>query len=305
VAYLLIDDRSATHPKLLAVSHQAFRLWFSGLCYCQLHLTNGVISAGAVDTLPGFSKGSLNELLRPHQAGANPLWILRDDGSIAIHDYLQWNQSKEEIARRRAGKAERMRQWRDRRGGAVDAPRDTPQDAPQDAPVVSLRDAPRAPSPNHKYKYNPNLTVAKATGGAAPLAARRNTRVLNDGDAVQCPAVLADEFQAVIAPRLTNGEDPYAALLEWTHRVSDRLVAEFGGAPEAFLSEPFRAWKQELAKDWAVSGKAAGPTCCKGRHTPPCPDEVTCTNRRREDARQQNLRESEEAERAEQEANRS
>lgn len=152
---------------------------------------------------------------------------------------------------------------------------------------------------------NTSSNVLPSGKSASPLVGKRNTRVLNDGDAVQCPAVLADEFQAVIAPRLTNGEDPYVALLEWTHRVSDRLVAEFGGAPAAFLSDPFRAWKQELAKDWAVSGKPAGPTCCKGRHTPPCPDEVTCTNRRREDARQQNLRESEEAERAEQEAKRS
>ncbi len=123
--------------------------------------------------------------------------------------------------------------------------------------------------------------------------------MLNDGDVVQCPAVLADEFQAVIGARLGEGEDAYLALLNWTHRVSEELVAEFGGAPAAFLESPFRAWKQRLAQDWAVTGKPAGPASCRGGHKPPCPDEVTCTRRRRED-QQQRIRD--EAARAEQEA---
>lgn len=291
MAYLLIDDRASTHPKLLAISHGAFRLWFSGNCYCQQHLTNGVIPAGAIASLPGYSEARVAELFSPHRPGANPLWKRNSEGDVEVHDYLQWNQSKEEISHRRAGKAERMRQWREKRNGPRDEPRDEPRDAlrntPRDTPQTHGEeppvDAPRDNAVNHKY--NLNLSVAKATGGrAAPIISKRNTRVLNEADAIQLPAVLIPEFQAVIAASLGGETDGYERLLAWAHEVSDELVAEFGGVPAAFLEDPFKAWKQRLAQDWGIARRTA-PASCRHGHKPPCVDDIECTRRYRDESR--------------------
>lgn len=259
MAYLAIDDQAADHPKIEALSDRAFRLWFKGITYCQRFLTDGYIPADVARGLRGWSKATQDELARVIPPFKGPLWHLKDDGSVQVHDYLDWNDSREEVLKRRATKADRMKTWRDGK-------RDTPRDAPQ----KRLRDAPRAPVHNH------NHTVAEATGTGAPIIARRNTRVLNEADPVQFPATLSTEFQAVIRPTLPEDADPYTALLEWVHRVSDATVEAHGGAPRALLEDAFGWWRARLAEDWGVGNK---PKVCSRRHTPPCSDEAACTKR--------------------------
>jgi len=51
VPYAQIDVSAPRHRKVWALSDAAFRLWVSGLCYCQEHLTDGVLHRNVVASL--------------------------------------------------------------------------------------------------------------------------------------------------------------------------------------------------------------------------------------------------------------
>jgi hypothetical protein len=111
------------------------------------------------------------------------------------------------------------------------------------------------------------------------VAARRNFGVLNEADPVQFPVALSAEFQAVLKPRLAADRDPYLALLEWVHAVSDRTVEACGGCPtEAIGKGAFAWWKERLAEDWSAKAPEKVKPC-RHRHQPPCADDVACTAR--------------------------
>lgn len=96
--WLRIDDRAMNHPKIAGLPDGAFRLWVEGLAYCQTFLTDGVIPVTAFKGLRAFSPKRRDVLL------AAGLWDAADSG-VTVHDYLQWNESKEVVlANRDSGK---------------------------------------------------------------------------------------------------------------------------------------------------------------------------------------------------------
>lgn len=105
-----LDDKFPAHPKVVRLSDAAFRLHVSGICYSAQHLTNGVVERDAVRLLvPRFRKAALDELLTKEQWRAHP------DG-YEIHDYLQWNRSREQVEQERdrkskAGKKGAEKRW--------------------------------------------------------------------------------------------------------------------------------------------------------------------------------------------------
>ena len=105
MAWLRIDDRVRTHPKVVQAGPQAAWVWFCGICYCREHLTDGVIPAYILSALtPGVnSKKYAAKLV---EVG---LWHRRDDGSYEIHDFLDWNPSRSDI--------EASKEWDRRRKG--------------------------------------------------------------------------------------------------------------------------------------------------------------------------------------------
>lgn len=95
------------HPKVGALSDGAFRLWVQGLTYCQKHLTDGFIAAAFVRGLTAYSAKRVEALVT---AG---LWDRTEKG-ITVHDYLQWNDSKEIVLAKREDAKDRMRRLRSR-----------------------------------------------------------------------------------------------------------------------------------------------------------------------------------------------
>ena len=270
MAYLQIDDQAADHPKLAVLSDKAFRLWFSGCTYAQRFLTDGHLPAAVLPTLRGYTERTLAELCQVIRPFDHALWSGQADGSVQIHDFLTWNHSRAEVIKRRGEKKERMQAARN--NGRFRA-RGMPQDGHR-------TDHKPDTSPERVTALNLNLSVAKATGSRAPIAGRRNLHVLNDGDPVQFPSSLSEEFQSVIRPRLAADADAYTALLAWVHLVSDRTVERFGGAPAEVLGkETFAWWRKELAADWGVSASAAAPAWCRNRHDPPCATDAICTEK--------------------------
>jgi hypothetical protein len=101
------------HPKVIGLSDGAFRLYVAGLCYSARHLTDGVIPVSQVPILtPAYRKTHLAELTD------RALWAPIADGKwYEIHDYLDWNFSRETVQKRRdmASRAARKR-WGDQGG---------------------------------------------------------------------------------------------------------------------------------------------------------------------------------------------
>jgi hypothetical protein len=92
-----IDDQFPDHPKVAGLSDAAFRLHVVGICYCNRHMTNGKIDRDEVPRLVRrFKKAALEELID------KGIWYDRNGvGIYEIHDFLQWNRSREDIVSER------------------------------------------------------------------------------------------------------------------------------------------------------------------------------------------------------------
>jgi len=99
--WVRIDENALDHPKIHLLPDGAFRLWVQGLAFCQKFLTDGFISSAALRTLKGYAPKRKDQLVT---AG---LWD-RAEGGIAVHDYLQWNDSKERVLERRSMGRDRL-----------------------------------------------------------------------------------------------------------------------------------------------------------------------------------------------------
>ena len=93
MAWLKIDDRVRTHPKIVEAGPVAAWFWFCGICYCREHLTDGLIADKMLPTLvPGVPSWK-----RPADVlVAAGLWH-REERGYRVHDFLEWNPSRAEI----------------------------------------------------------------------------------------------------------------------------------------------------------------------------------------------------------------
>jgi hypothetical protein len=104
--YLNLDDGFADHEKVDALSHGAFRLHGSGLCYCARKLTDGVIERRRVHRLmPDYKPAYLTELEDAL------IWLPHPSG-YEVHDYLDWNKSRAWWEEKREKDAKRLAEWR-------------------------------------------------------------------------------------------------------------------------------------------------------------------------------------------------
>lgn len=109
MTYLMMDDNFADHPKIEGLSDGAFRLHVAAMCYAAKFLTDGAIPAVRVPRLaPRYRPALVKELVK---AG---LWV-DHDGDYRLHDFLQWNKSRQWWEKERAAGAERQRKSREKR----------------------------------------------------------------------------------------------------------------------------------------------------------------------------------------------
>lgn len=120
-----LDDQFPKHPKVLPLSDAAFRLHVSGVCHSAQYLTDGVLHSEAVRLLvPRFKRTTLEELVRRelwHQLGdgcGTKTCLLGAPDSYVIHDYLQWNRSREEVEAERERKRKAGRKGAESRWGS-------------------------------------------------------------------------------------------------------------------------------------------------------------------------------------------
>lgn len=115
MAFGRLHDEAAGDAKLLALSDSAFRMWACGLIYCQKNLTDGFIADHAIETFGVRAKDKqkvADELCKPQITGKAAVWR-RVDGGYQVHDYLDWNDSRDTILRKRKDSRERLDRHRD------------------------------------------------------------------------------------------------------------------------------------------------------------------------------------------------
>lgn len=93
-------------PKHAMLSDAAFRLWTHALCWSKEHLTDGFLPSKMLPTFHPKAAKHAPELLREVLPGTGPLWHAVE-GGYAIHDYAQWQETKDRVQ-------ERRQSWRDR-----------------------------------------------------------------------------------------------------------------------------------------------------------------------------------------------
>ena len=104
MSWVRLHDGAMSHPKICALSDRAFRLWVWGLSYVQTHLTDGHIAREA--PIPLTLRRALAELT------ARQLWDPHPAGGYAVHDYLDWNNSRAYVTAKRRNAQTRMAQSR-------------------------------------------------------------------------------------------------------------------------------------------------------------------------------------------------
>ena len=111
MSWVNMDDQFPDHKKVAGLSDGAFRLHVAGICYCARHLTDGLIEAEEVPRLVRkYRKSSLDELIE------RGIWkaatIECAPVAYEIHDYLQWNDSRETVLERRERAKDRAKKSR-------------------------------------------------------------------------------------------------------------------------------------------------------------------------------------------------
>lgn len=113
MTWVQIDDQFPEHRKIAGLSDAAFRLHFSGIAYCSRQLTDGLIETDAVPTLVRkYKPAALAELVE--RGLWKPIGMPGQKPAVyEIHDYLQWNPSREQVMARRQKASERAKKWRE------------------------------------------------------------------------------------------------------------------------------------------------------------------------------------------------
>ncbi len=140
MSWFKLDDQFASHPKVLRAGPDAAWLYVCGGLYCAKHLTDGSIPKVAVPTLTTLKNAArlAGVLVREN------LWS--DDGDdYHVHDYLDFNPSREQVLSQRhsksmAGAKGAAARWH-RNGDAPD-PSPTPQ-LPSVTSLVALEGSPK------------------------------------------------------------------------------------------------------------------------------------------------------------------
>lgn len=127
--WVRIDENALDHPKIGGLPDGAFRLWVQGLAYCQKFLTDGFVGDLAIRGLHAYSPKRRALLV------AAGLWDLSESG-IRVHDYLEWNDSREHVTAARSFAKDRMKKLRTKRS-REQTPNIQPRDAERSLNVPS------------------------------------------------------------------------------------------------------------------------------------------------------------------------
>ena len=172
--WVRLDDQFPIHRKVGALPDNAFRLHVEAICWCARNLTDGVVSR---EDLPQVTRiGKPQRLVthlvdrglwheHGHQCTSEHCPPSNGDGWV-IHDYWEYQPSREKAIAQKRQKAQRQARWMAKRKGLstargkVDASVDASQDGSIDA-------APPRPAPKEAGRVPRSAARRREDGGAA------------------------------------------------------------------------------------------------------------------------------------------
>src|SRR4051812_20347325 len=96
MSFIRLSDDYNDHPKFDNLSDGAFRLWHQAMGFCRKYQTDGLIPVASIRKFKAYSPKRVRQLLTPWKPGAQALWREIEGFGVGVHDYLEWNLSKEE-----------------------------------------------------------------------------------------------------------------------------------------------------------------------------------------------------------------
>lgn len=244
--WVRIDENAMDHPKIGGLPDGAFRLWVQGLAYCQKYLTDGLI---AVISLRGLRAYSPKRRAALTEAG---LWDATDDGAVQVHDYLDWNESREHVLMSRQFARERMAKLRG---------------CSRELPSANERD-PHHTTPHHTT----SPTRSDKPNGET---VKRTARLAFDGKILEVPKFLDDEF----VKRL-NGQ--YFDLTQFYLDLDARLDKSGDSWDLRWIREQFASVSpqpERVEREIIVTAKEAEQAAAWRRAVGGCRHEPRCESR--------------------------
>lgn len=119
MTWVKVEDDAPTHLKMREVGLEGFGLWLAGLCFCARYRTDGRIDKRQLQNVwPWLPDGTLMhdpQILIGVARKLTELGLWEDKGTHwRVHDYLEYQESRREIDRKRAAARERQRAHRQR-----------------------------------------------------------------------------------------------------------------------------------------------------------------------------------------------
>ena len=112
MSWVKLDDAFFSNRKVRAVSVQASHLAIAGLCFCAQNENDGHLLDDDVRLIANMAKvGPVSKLLE--ELVKVGIWE-RENGGFAVHDFLEYNPSHNELEQKRAATKKRVTAYRSR-----------------------------------------------------------------------------------------------------------------------------------------------------------------------------------------------
>lgn len=172
VTWVKVDDGLPEHPKFLALSHRAARLWLHASCWASRRLTDGVIPYSAMPILLPLDKKPARQSAADELVAAGIFHV--DGDGWRIHDFLDYNPSRAKTVTKRKQNADRLRRWREKAEAERNARETALHDAPKrdrnavrNAHVTPIQDDHPRPDPDPQVKTETYTSDRSPSDGRA------------------------------------------------------------------------------------------------------------------------------------------
>lgn len=191
MTWVRFDDQFPIHRKIGGLNDRLYRLANEAIFWCARNLTDGRVRAAELAQVRGRATPvDAAELVQRgiwHDAGYDcPSDKCPPSGADgwAIHDYWDYQPSREKVLRERAAKAERQRRWMEKRFSkpSQDGSDDTSRDASVDESLTPTPSPSPTPSPPRREAGTGGVPEATADRRQAADAAADGRKNQNHAD---------------------------------------------------------------------------------------------------------------------------
>lgn len=172
MTWVKIDDGFYQHPKLVRAGPVGMALQIAALCYCNRNLTDGYLPEEAV---PLLIAGGMEVVPKMLELG---LWG-EVVGGYRVHDYLEYQPSREQVEAARKANAERVRRWRNGSSNGDVTPLQTDYERISNTTPVPV------PSNTTLIDIDTQLPSKKSSNVISVNTKPRAREILNDGEFIK------------------------------------------------------------------------------------------------------------------------